>query len=114
MLTRHLVSLESPDGLVHAEFAHVNELVCGAGSKAGIVLPVHVQRGRLVEDKLLLDLPCGHIPHHGRLVHSPSHYQVPLAVPPQSKYGARVVRQGRLQAALCGPQAGNAIVRPSG
>ena len=37
----------------------MDELVCGAGGKTVVILPVHVQSGRLVVGKLLLYLEGG-------------------------------------------------------
>ena len=48
--------MKGSDGSVGSQLADVNEFVSGAGGETAVVLPVHVQGGRLVVSKLLLYL----------------------------------------------------------
>jgi len=53
------VALESSEGTVSSQLADMNELVCGAGGKTVVVLPVHVEGRCFVVGKLLLHLGKG-------------------------------------------------------
>ena len=53
------MTLESSEGAVSSQLANVDELVCGAGGKTVVALPVHVEGGCLVVGKLLLHLGEG-------------------------------------------------------
>lgn len=61
------MSLEALDGFIDVEFTNVDTLICGAGGEARVGLPVHVQRGRTVERKLLSAIPGRRVPDYRRL-----------------------------------------------
>ena len=61
--------LERLDGLGLAELADVDHVVHRARREGHVVTPVHVQRGRGVEVKLLLRLPSLGVPDNRRLIH---------------------------------------------
>ena len=82
----HRVSLESLDGFVDAQFAHVDALIRGAGREAVVALPVHVERRRRVEGELLVTVTRTRVPDDRRLcrARNESINESPRPPPPRS------------------------------
>lgn len=93
------MSREGLDRLVRAQLADVDALVRGAGGKARVALPVHVQGRRRVEGKLLRALARAGVPDDGRLGEG-ENAASPKAVPP-TPGPARYPDQRALVLALC-------------